>query len=308
MFDMFDSDNAQNYSQDSSSESTTSQASSYSTYSKDAKGFVLSVGGSVFIGDKPLADKISEFCNVINSLTEFKFVLVIGGGKTARAYQESAKTLGANNFELDSLGIAATRLNAKLFTYKIENSHKKIITNFEEIDEVVKEGRIPILGGMSEGQTTDAVGALLAEKLGFEFVNLSNVDGVYDKDPNEAEDAILFKELSFNDMNFLLREKLLIPGQHLFVDPQAASILSRSKIKSYFLNGDHLENFKNCLREQDYKGTIVNDVSDVIEKEEIESSFEKVEEHHEMPLRKTIIKREHEVDEEINPHDIDFGK
>jgi len=108
-------------------------------------------------------------------------------------------------------------------------------------------------------------------------------------------------------MSFLLREKLLIPGQHLFVDPQAANILSRSKVKSYFLNGDHLENFKNCLREQEYKGTVVEDRTDMIEKEEIESSFEKVEEHHEVPLIKTIIKREHE-DEEINPHDIDFGK
>ncbi|MBT4870079.1 MAG: UMP kinase [Candidatus Diapherotrites archaeon] len=310
MFDMFDSDNAQNYSQDSSSSSSSdssSSQSSYGSYSSSGKGFVLSVGGSVFIGEKPLTDKINEFCSAINNLGEFKFVIVVGGGKTARAYQESAKDLGANNFELDSLGIASTRLNAKLFTYKIEKAHKKVITNFEEIDEIVNEGRIPIMGGMAEGQTTDAVGALLAEKLGFEFVNLSNVDGIYDKDPNAFEDAMMFKELSFNDMNFLLREKLLVPGQHLFVDPQAASILSRSKVKSFFLNGDHLENFKNCLREQDYKGTVVDDRDDVIDKDEINSSFEKMEEHHEMPLRKRIIKREHK-DEEINPHDIDFGK
>jgi len=291
MFDMFDS------------EST----SSTSSYSSSGKGFVLSVGGSVFIGEKPLTDKINEFCSTINSLGEFKFVIVVGGGKTCRNYNEAATALGANNFQLDSLGIAATKLNARLFTYKIDKVHKKIIENFSELDEIIEEGRIPILGGMAEGQTTDAVGALIAEKLGFEFVNLSNVDGIYDKDPNAFEDAMMFKELSFNDMNFLVREKLLIPGQHLFVDPQAASILSRSKVKSYFLNGDHLENFKNCLREQDYKGTVVSDVTDVIEKEEVESSFEKIEEHHELPLRKTIIKREHK-DEEINPHDIDFGK
>ena len=80
-------------------------------------------------------------------------------------------------------------------------------------------------------------------------------------------------------------------------------------IKSYFLNGDHLENFKNCLREQEYKGTVVQEQEDVIEKEEVaESQYEKVEEVHELPLRKRIIKREHDEDEEINPHDIDFGK
>jgi len=306
MFDMFNSDNTQSYSQDASSGGS---SSSYSSNSQ-GKGFVISVGGSVFIGDKPLTDKIREFCSAINSLSEFRFVIVVGGGRTARNYQESAKVLGANNFELDSLGIASTRLNAKLFTYKIDKATKKVIINFEDVDEVVEEGRIPIMGGMAEGQTTDAVGALLAEKLGFEFVNLSNVDGVYDKDPNVHDDAILFKELSFNDMNFLLREKLLIPGQHLFVDPQAASILSRSKVKSYFLNGDHLENFKNCLRGAEYKGTLVEDMGDVIEKDESESTFENVEEVHELPMRKRIIKRENliEEDEEINPHDIDFGK
>ena len=303
---MFNSDNTQSYSQDASSGGS---SSSYSSNSQ-GKGFVISVGGSVFIGDKPLTDKIREFCSAINSLSEFRFVIVVGGGRTARNYQESAKVLGANNFELDSLGIASTRLNAKLFTYKIDKATKKVIINFEDVDEVVEEGRIPIMGGMAEGQTTDAVGALLAEKLGFEFVNLSNVDGVYDKDPNVHDDAILFKELSFNDMNFLLREKLLIPGQHLFVDPQAASILSRSKVKSYFLNGDHLENFKNCLRGAEYKGTLVEDMGDVIEKDESESTFENVEEVHELPMRKRIIKRENliEEDEEINPHDIDFGK
>ena len=308
---MFDSDNAQSYSSESSSSSSSdASASSYSQYSSSppsGKGFVLSVGGSVFIGDKPLTDKISEFCSAINSLSEFRFVIVVGGGKTCRNYNETAKSLGANNFELDSLGIVSTRLNAKLFTYKIERATKKVITSFEEIDEAIEEGRIPIMGGMAEGQTTDAVGALMAEKLGFEFVNLSNVDGVYDKDPNVHDDAILFKDISFDDMNFILREKLLIPGQHLFVDPQAASILSRSKIKSYFLNGSHLENFKNCLRGAEFKGTIVDGGEDVIEKEEVvPKDIEKLEEPHELPLRKKIIKREND-DEEINPHDIDFG-
>ncbi len=304
MFDMFNEENAStmetNYS------STSSTASSYNT-NFSGKGFVISVGGSVFIGEKPLADKISDFCSAINSLGEFRFVIVVGGGKTCRNYNEAAKSLGANNFELDTLGIATTRLNARLFTYKIEKAHKKVITDFSEVDEIVNEGRIPVLGGMAEGQTTDAVAALVAEKLGFEFINLSNVDGIYDSDPKENEEAVLFKEISFNDMNFLVREKLLVPGQHLFVDPQAASILSRSKIKSYFLNGDHLENFKNCLRGQEYKGTLVDEIPDHIERDEpVSIEFERVEET-DIPKKKLVRKRKVvEEDEEIDPRDIDF--
>jgi uridylate kinase len=312
MFDMFNEENAsameENYAATSSSSS--SGASYSSSYNANSKGFVISVGGSVFIGEKPFVDKISEFCSVVNDLSgEFNLVLVVGGGRTCRVYQEVAKDLGANNFELDKIGIASTKLNTLLFTYKIDKA-SSVLDGVSEAKKVIEMGKIPVFGGINEGQTTDAVGALIAESLGYDFVNLSNVDGIYDCDPNENEDAVLFKELSFSDMNFLVREKLLVPGQHLFVDPQAASILSRSKIISYFLNGDHLENFKNALRSYDYKGTIVHDVEDLIEKDSPlgeEARAEKViDELDEIPIRKT--RKRVTKTKEIDPREIDFGK
>jgi len=268
------------------------------------------VGGSFFISEKILIDKINDFCNSINELSnEFNFVLVIGGGRTARNYQEAAKEMGANNFELDSIGIACTRLNAMLFFNKINNINPIVLTNIRDAKEVLSKEKIPIFGGLSEGQTTDAVASLVAEYLNFDFINLSNVDGIFDADPNVDENAVLFKELSFNDMNFLLKEKLLVPGQHLFVDAQAASILSRSKIKSFFLNGNHLENFKNCLRGYDYKGTIVSDISDVIQKEQIdEEKFSRVEVDEENEGFIEDDYSQDEDDEEIDPRKIDFGK
>lgn len=320
MFDMFNEENTENtYSNSSSSSSSTT--SSYSSPSSSAKGFVISAGGSIFIGEKPLVNKIIDFCNAINDLSgEFKFVIVVGGGRTARNYRDAALEIGTTNFEFDTIGIATTRLNAMLFLKKINNAHKKVITNYNEIDEIINEGRIPVMGGMSEGQTTDAVGALVAEKLGFEFINLSNTDGIYDKDPNEYEEAIMFNELSFSDMQYLLKDKLLIPGQHLFIDPQAASIISRSKIKSYFLNGDHLENFKNCLRGYDFKGTVVSDISDAIDKPQIEEDeeglkrYESDEEISETSsveddfVENNFKDDEPDEDEEIDPRKIDFGK
>jgi uridylate kinase len=308
MFDMFNEENAEameeNYASTSSSTSS-SYGGASSSYNASAKGFVISVGGSVFIGEKPLTDKISEFCSVVNDLVgEFNIVLVVGGGKTARNYQEVAKSLGANNFELDRIGIFTTKLNAKLFTLKIDKA-VGVLNDISEAKKMIEHGKVPVFGGLVEGQTTDAVGALLAESLGYDFVNLSNVDGIFDSDPNENEEAVLFKELSFNDMNFLVREKLLVPGQHLFVDPQAASILSRSKIISYFLNGNHLENFKNALRNHDYKGTIVHEIEDVIESDLEESRAERVEEINEVPIRKT--RKRIVQDKEIDPREIDFG-
>jgi uridylate kinase len=321
MFDMFDEENASKMEENYSSSSNSSSSNYYSGnyYNSNAKGFVLSVGGSVFFSDKPLSDKIIDFSNSINELSnEFNFVIVVGGGKTARNFIEAGKELGVGNFDLDGLGISATKLNAKLFSLKIKKA--EFVETIEEAKETIERGRIPVMGGLLEGTTTDGVSALMAEAMNYEFVNLSDVDGIYDSDPKENEEAILFRELSFNDMNFLLRGKQFSPGQNLFVDIQAASILTRSKIKSCFLNGNHLENFRNCLRGNDFKGTIIQDIEDVIEKEDSgERELEKIKEEeldkpsgkksmHDDFIENNYEDEDSEEDEEIDPRKIDFGK
>jgi uridylate kinase len=320
MFDMFNEDNASkmedNYS--SSSDSSSSNYYAGNSYNSGAKGFVLSVGGSVFFGEKPFTEKIIDFSNSISELSnEFNFVLVIGGGKIARNYIESARKMGASNFDCDSLGILATKSNAKLLSQKIEKA--VFVETIKDAKYAIERGRIPVMGGILEGTTSDGVAALMAEAMNYDFVNLSNVDGIYDSDPNENEEAVFFKELSFNDMNFLLRDKEIVPGQNLFVDIQAALILTRSKIKSFFLNGNHLENFRNCLRGNDFKGTIIQDIEDVIEKEDNgEREIEKIkEEDLDKPARNSVHDdfiennyqdEDSEEDEEIDPRKIDFGE
>jgi uridylate kinase len=320
MFDMFDEENTKNsennYSNSSSYDDSNSNDSAYSSnasYSNSVneesnikkKGFVISVGGSVFIGEKPYIEKIIDFCNVINELSnEFNIVLVVGGGKTARNYIECAKELGANNFEQDSLGIAISRVNAMLFTYNIRKAKKTVCTNFRTVCDAIEEKKIPIFGGMFEGQTTDAVSALLAEKLGFDFVNLSNVDGVYDSDPNKNDNAKLFNELSFNDMNLLLQGIKSKPGQNIFVDLQAANIITRSKIISFFVNGDNLENFKDCLLGNNFVGTIVHNINNII-KNPVKKKRKITRKFSASDLRKP--RKVSKDDDVIDPKQIDFG-
>ena len=328
MFDMFNADNAANmpnYTSESSSSSSlnsvaNSSSPSQNSFSSGGRGFVISVGGSLFIDEKPIAEKIQSICNAINDLAnEVKIVIVVGGGKTCRNYQAVAQELGANNFELDRIGIASTRLNAMLFLNKIEKAHREVMNDFARAKELIWEGRIPILGGMVEGQTSDAVAALCAEMLGFDFINLSNVEGIFDADPNVDSSAVLFKELSYSDMNFLLRETMLSPGAHTFVDMQAAAILTRSRIKSFFLSGEHLENFKNCVRGYDYKGTLVHDVPDFIEKDisVLEASEKKFSDDDlvKPKRKKRVLKKkkaklfmadDDEEDKPIDPRQIDF--
>ncbi len=296
---MFNEDSTSSYSSQDNSENSSTNYSS----NNGKKGFVISVGGSVFFREKPLVQKIMDFCNIINELSpEFDFVLVAGGGLPTREYIEAGKELGANNFDLDLVGISVTRTNAKLLSLGLKNP-SEVLEKISDAKLILDQGKIPVFGGIIPGFTTDAVSALIAEKLGFDFINLSNVDGIYDSDPNENEDAFFFKELSYNDMKLLLQDFSSKPGQNVFLDIPASIILTRSRIRSFFLNGNHLENLKNCLRGYDFKGTIVHDIEDVIEKEIIPEEKPKKKK----VKKKTIKKKKYKTeDDTIDPHEIDF--
>ena len=236
---------------------------SYSS-STPKKIFVMSVGGSVFFNDKLRAPEIAKYCEVLNELIRegYAFVLVVGGGKVARVYQAGAKALGANNFELDEVGIAITRANALFFTHGIDNAWKEVLVDPKQAKTVMLLNKTPIFGGTIPGQTTDAVGALIAELLGADFINISNVDGIYSADPNKEPNAKMYKELTHVKMVSLLKAEASRPGGHSFVDAHAAAILDRSKIRSFFINGDDVENFKSLVRGNiDFKGTLVQSVS-----------------------------------------------
>jgi uridylate kinase len=270
LFEKFDGTPKSDSSSSSSSQENSSQSNTYSSqsnssyssnsnYSVQNKTFVLSVGGSVFFSDKLRAPEIAKFCEVINELKRegFEFVIVVGGGRVARVYQAGAKALGANNFDLDEVAIQITRANAMLFTHIIENVWKEVLTDPKQAENVLLLGKTPVFGGTTPGQTTDAVGAIIAEMMNAEFVNLSNVDGIYSADPNKEANAKMYKELSHVRMLSLLKAEASKPGGHSFLDAHAANIINRSKVRSFFVSGTDLENFKNCIRGNEFRGTIV---------------------------------------------------
>lgn len=282
MFDLFEKwdgtprSNESTSSTPTESSSTSSTQSNYQPYNpypqvNNQKIFVVSLGGSVFFNEKLRAPEIAKFCEVLNELIKEgnQFVLVVGGGRVARVYQAGAKSMGANNFELDEVGIAVTRANALFFTYGIDNSWRGVLTDPKEAERVLLLGKTPIFGGTIPGQTTDAVGAIIAELMSADFINVSNVDGIYSADPAKEEHAKMYKELTHTKMVSLLKAQASKPGAHTFVDPHAAAILQRSKIRSYFISGNDVENFKAIVRgNTEFKGTIVRTESATIENEE----------------------------------------
>ncbi|HLC36034.1 MAG TPA: UMP kinase [archaeon] len=229
------------------------------------KTFVISLGGSVVVSDKINSPLLSKLAHKIDSLVKegFNFVFVVGGGKTARDYVAGARTLGANNFELDMLGINASRLNAKLAVQAFESSFGKVFTSVEDfysLKKIISMNRIPFFGGLIPGYTTDTVGALLAEFLNANFINLSNVEGVYSDDPKSNANAKFYPRLNHNELlKIVARSSGLSasPSQNVILDLPCCLILKRSRIRAMVLNADDLENLENAIKGYEFKGTLI---------------------------------------------------
>ena len=75
---------------------------------------VLSLGGSLIIPDKINKKLLEGFKKVLlGNCEDFKFVVVCGGGSTARNYINGLSNKNHQNM----MGIASTRLNARFMMY-----------------------------------------------------------------------------------------------------------------------------------------------------------------------------------------------
>jgi uridylate kinase len=195
------------------------------------KRIVIKLSGRVFGMDnvKTLKNyaaflvKISKFCQPI---------VIAGGGNIARHYISHARSSGADESTLDELGIEISRLNAKLLIYALKNkAYSHPPTTLQEVRHAVDDGLIVVAGGLHPGQSTNGTAALIAEKVKAEqFLNATDVDGVYDMDPNKFKKAKKFKQIELKNLKNMLVHEDSVAGGYDLMDIVALKIIERSKI------------------------------------------------------------------------------
>lgn len=203
------------------------------------KRIVIKLSGRVFAMDnvKLLKDwaeflvKISKVCQPI---------IVAGGGNIARHYINHARSSGADESTLDELGIEISRLNAKLLIYALKNkAYSHPPTTLQEVRHAVDDGLIVVTGGLHPGQSTNGTAALIAEKVKAEqFLNATDVDGVYDMDPNKFKKAKKFKRIELKNLKNMLVHEDSVAGGYDLMDIVALKIIERSKIKTRILKAN----------------------------------------------------------------------
>jgi len=200
------------------------------------KRIVIKLSGRIFGMDNvKVLKNYAEFLVKISKICQP--IIVAGGGNIARHYISHARSSGADESTLDELGIEISRLNAKLLIYALKNkAYSHPPTTLQEVKHAVDDGLIVVAGGLHPGQSTNGTAALIAEKIKAEqFLNATDVDGVYDMDPNKFKKAKKFKKIELKDLKNILVHEDSVAGGYDLMDIVALKIIERSKIKTRIL-------------------------------------------------------------------------
>ncbi|MDO8621079.1 MAG: UMP kinase [Candidatus Levybacteria bacterium] len=225
---------------------------------------VISVGGSLIVPnggiDTDFLIKFNKFVRAqLAKNKNRQFFLIVGGGSTTRHYQKAAREVIGDKLtrdDLDWLGIHATRLNAHLVrTIFRDIAHHYILKHYEIIRKV--EESVVVGSGWKPGWSTDFCAIMACQDYDVKTViNLSNIDQIYDKDPNKFKDARPIDKISWKELRKLVGNEW-IPGMHAPFDPIAAKKAEELGLKVVIMNGSNLENVQNYMDGKKFTGTVI---------------------------------------------------
>ena len=189
-----------------------------------------------------------------------RFIIVVGGGRTARRYIDAADAVaGVNDEDKDWLGIHSTRLNAHfLRTVLRDYAHPKINTNPHHLDDFYRfEQPVMIAAGWRPGNSTDYIAVVLAKYFDASVViNLSNIDYVYDADPRTNPEAEPQERMTWPAFRALVGDEWS-PGLNAPFDPVAARLAQERNMEVVIMNGGDLDNVAHYLDGATFQGTVI---------------------------------------------------
>ena len=228
------------------------------------KRILLKLSGEVLAGGEGKGlnfDTVTEICEIIKECTELgvEIGLVVGGGNFWRGRSSGEM----DRVRADQMGMLATTINSLALCDTLEQLGVKatvmtslvmpqvadIFTKREAVKNL-SEGKVVIFGCGTGNPffSTDTTAALRAAEIEAEIIfKATNVDGVYDKDPNKFSDAVKYDRLTHSEV---LSKELKV------MDSTAASLCRDNKISILVFNLDDPKNIVRALKGEAI-GTVV---------------------------------------------------
>ena len=183
------------------------------------KRYLLKLSGEALIGkyeygiDPDVVEEISS--NIVEvSKTKNQLAVVVGGGNIFRG--AGLAEAGIDRVTGDNIGMLATVINSLALQDAIEKLNVQCrVMSAVRINQIsedyirrrairhLEKGRVVIFAAGTGNPffTTDTAASLRAIEINADMVlKATKVDGVYDKDPVKYKDALLYKELTYNQV------------------------------------------------------------------------------------------------------------
>tara|TARA_B100000767_G_C19776633_1_gene542953 strand:- start:2615 stop:3343 length:729 start_codon:yes stop_codon:yes gene_type:complete len=227
---------------------------------------IVALGGSLLRPEE--AEQRSQWFGQLRQLAVHlegngrKLGIVVGGGQPAREGITLARASFSDSYRLDTVGIAATRLNATILQQSLLdigcNVCPIIPTSTDEASRLLQEHNIVIMGGTTPGHTTDAVAVALARDSGAPHcVIATNVTHVHDSDPRTNPEAKPFEDMTLAELAKITGTEPLGPGESAAVDPVAVKWAMDSNMKLAVLDGRDLNLLEDAFEGRPFVGTLI---------------------------------------------------
>ncbi len=224
------------------------------------KTWVISLGGSRIVPEEVDDKFLLNFKKLIEAHPSQKFVIVTGGGSTARKYITALKKLGKRTKAQSKEGIAITRLHAEFMMSlfgKIAND--KLPLSMKKVKNLLRKNKIVFCGALryTNKNTTDGTAAKIASYLKCPFINLTNIKGLYTADPIKNKKAKFIPTITWEDFEKITKKIKYEAGQHFVLDQSAAKTIQNKKITTYIVGS--LKAIDNILKEKKFTGTVIRE-------------------------------------------------
>ena len=223
------------------------------------KTWVISLGGSQLAPEgETNINFIDKFKKIILSNSKDKFIIVTGGGSTARKYIKILKGLKKPLKEQSLEGIKVTRMHA-IFLARIlgKSANSTLPKSMKKVEALLEKNKIVVCGALryKPKNTSDGTAADLAAHLKCPFINITNVKGLYTSNPKKNKSARFIKNITWKDFNKRAQIIKYSAGQHFVLDQAAAKTILQHKVPTYII-GD-LNDLKSILSKKNFKGTLI---------------------------------------------------
>ncbi len=221
---------------------------------------VLSLGGSLIAKEEIDHKFIESFKKTIRkNYKKYKFVVICGGGATARKYIAELKKQKKPHKQISLAGIKATRMNAEFMTQIFgKESNDTLPLSMKDVKDNLHKNKIVFCGALryADKETSDGTAAKLANFLKSNFINITNIDGLYSSNPKTNKSAKFIEKESWKDFEKRANKIKFSAGQHFVLDQNASTIIRKHKITTYIIGPD-MKNLNALLNNKKFRGTTI---------------------------------------------------